>query len=81
MAYIRSKYPRLLPVYTDIYAKGNNAYWQSLDNALQSFAIEQGLEYKTNDDTFTRPFTAPPVMVNYFYHSKIKKSAQKRFTN
>ncbi len=81
MAYIRSKYPRLLPVYTDIYAKGNNAYWQSLDNALQSFAVEQGLEYKTNDDTFTRPFTAPPVMVNYFYHSKIKKSAQKRFTN
>lgn len=81
MAYIRSKYPRLLHVYTDIYAKGNNAYWQSLDNALQSFAVEQGLEYKTNDDTFTRPFTAPPVMVNYFYHSKIKKSAQKRFTN
>lgn len=81
MAYIRSKYPRLLPVYTDIYAKGNNAYWQALDNALQSFAVEQGLEYKTNDDTFTRPFTAPPVMVNYFYHSKIKKSAQKRFTN
>ena len=81
MAYIRSKYPRLLPVYTDIYAKGNNAYWQSLDYALQSFAVEQGLEYKTNDDTFTRPFTAPPVMVNYFYHSKIKKSAQKRFTN
>lgn len=25
-----------------------------------------------------RPFNAPPVIVNYFYHSPIKKSAKKR---
>jgi len=77
MEYIKEKYPLLLPLYADIYTKGDNAYWQALDSDLQSFAKEQGLEYRTNDDTFTRPFNAPPVMVNYFYHSKIKKSAQK----
>lgn len=77
MDYIKSKYPELLPLFTDIYTKGDNAYWQTLDSELQLFAKEQGLEYKTNDDTFTRPFNSPPVMVNYFYHSKIKKSAQK----
>ncbi len=77
MEYIKSEYPELLPIYTDIYTKGDNAYWRTLDSELQLFAKEQGLEYKTNDDTFTRPFSAPPVMVNYFYHSKIKKSAQK----
>lgn len=75
--YIKLEYPELLPLYADIYNKGDNAYWQALDSDLQSFAKEQGLEYKTNDDTFTRPFNAQPVMVNYFYHSKIKKSAQK----
>lgn len=77
MEYIKTKYPSLIPLYNDIYGKGNNAYWQALDNDLQAFAAEQGLEYKTNDDTFHKPFNAPPVMVNYFYHSQIKKSAQK----
>lgn len=77
MEYIKTKYPELLPLYNGIYNKGDNAYWQALDSDLQSFAKEQGLEYKTNDDTFTRPFDSPPVIVNYFYHSKIKKSAQK----
>lgn len=77
MAYIREKYPHLFPLYQDIYAKGEDAYWQMLDTELHTFATEQGLEYKTNDDTFEKPFDAPPVIVNYFYHSKIKKSARK----
>lgn len=79
--YIKTKYPELLPLYTDIYTKGNDTYWQILDEELQAFAKEQGLEYKTNDDAFTYPFNAPPVMVNYFYHSKIKKSARKDKNN
>lgn len=77
MEYIRIEYPQLLPLYTDIYINKNDAYWQSLDIFLQAFAAEQGLEYKINDDSFINPFGAPPVMVNYFYHSKIKKSAGK----
>ena len=77
MEYIKAKYPELVPLYNDIYGKGNNAYWQALDNHLQAFAAEQGLEYRINDDTFQIPFNAPPVMVNYFYHSQIKKSARK----
>lgn len=77
MQYIKNKYPELLPLYNDIYVKGSESYWQALDAELQAFAAEQGLEYRINDDTFTRPFAAPPVMVNYFYHSKIKKSARK----
>lgn len=75
--YIKINYPDLLSLYIDIFSKGNDMYWQMLDSELRSFAKEQGLDYMTNDDTFTRPFNAPPVMVNYFYHSKIKKSAQK----
>ena len=77
MNYIDEKYPDLLPLYRDIYNFGNNMYWEMLDNELQNFAKEQGLEYKTNDDTFTKPFDAPPTLVNFFYHSKIKKSERK----
>ena len=78
MNYIKQKYPELYPLYDEIYNKGIDLYWQQLDAELQKFASEQGLEYKTNDDSFTKPFDSKPVIVNYFYHSKIKKSAQKK---
>lgn len=77
MEYISTKYPRLVPLYVDIYSKGDNGYWRALDEQLKAFAVNQNLEYKTNDDTFEKPFDAPPVIVNYFYHSQIKRSAQK----
>lgn len=78
MEYISEKYPRLVPLYREIYAYGNRAYWEWLDGELRDFARQIGLEYVTNDDTLLRPFDAPPVIVNYFYHSEIKKSAKKR---
>ena len=77
MNYITEKYPHLLSLYQEIYNYGSNTYWETLNRELQAFAVEIGLEYKTNDDTFTKPFDAPPTMVNFFYHSKIKKSARK----
>jgi hypothetical protein len=35
------------------------------------------LEYVHDDDSMKKPFDAPPVIVNFFYHEKIKKSAKK----
>lgn len=78
MQYIAEKYPNLLPLYLDIYAHGNDGYWQRLAEEVRAHAEQLGLEYVTNDDTMRRPFDTPPVIVNYFYHSQIKKSAQKR---
>lgn len=75
--YIKEKYPELMSLYRDIYIKGNRSYWEMLDAELKAFTEKNGLEYKTNDDSMKRPFEAPPVVVNYFYHEKIKKSAQK----
>jgi len=75
--YIKEKYPNLVPLYHDIYVRNNRSYWQSLDAELQVFAKEIGLDYITNDDSITRPFDASPVVVNYFYHEQIKKSAKK----
>lgn len=77
MEYIKEKYPALLPLYQDIYSRGNRSYWETLATELKEYASEIGLEYVTNDDSISRPFKAPPVIVNYFYHSEIKKSARK----
>lgn len=75
--YIRERYPQLMPLYQEIYQKGNRAYWELLDRELKCYAAEIGLDYVTNDDSMKRPFDAPPVIVNYFYHGQIKKSARK----
>lgn len=44
---------------------------------LKAYAGENGLDYVTNDDSMKQPFDASPVIVNYFYHEQIKKSAGK----
>ena len=76
LQYIREKRPELEPLYRDIYQKGSRGYWQALDEALRAYCEGLGLPYVTNDDSMTRPFDAPPVVVNFFYHSEIKRSAQ-----
>lgn len=77
LEYIREKHPELLPIYQEIYQKGNSEYWEFLDIELKAYAAETGLDYVVNDDSMMHPFEAPPVIVNYFYHEKIKKSAKK----
>lgn len=77
MEYIQEKYPHLLPLYHEIYDGKNRSYWTMLDKELKAYAAEIGLDYITNDDSMARDFNAPPVIVNYFYHEQIKKSAGK----
>lgn len=76
--YIGEKLPKLKSLYSDIYSRNRRDYWIWLDQEIQRYATSLGLEYVTNDDSLKRPFDSPPVVVNYFYHSEIKKSAQKR---
>lgn len=75
--YIREKHPQLMPLYDEIYQRGNRCYWETLNDCLSAFAQEQGLRYVRDDDSFTQPFDAPPTVVNFFYHEEIKKSAKK----
>ena len=37
----------------------------------------RGLPYLRDDDTLRRPFSAPPAVINFFYHEEIKKSAKR----
>lgn len=75
--YIRERRPQIFSLYQEIYCRGNRAYWEGLDAELRDYAAGLGLDYVTNDDSRKRPFDAPPVLVNYFYHEQIKKSARK----
>lgn len=75
--YIREKYPDLLPLYKEIYIHGSRLYWEALDMRLKEYAKESGLKYVRDDDSIKNPFDAPPVIVNYFYHEEVKKSAKK----
>ena len=78
MDYIREKHPSLLPMYEEIYSHGSRLYWEALDTELRTYAAENGLEYVRDDDSMQNTFDAPPVIVNYFYHEEVKKSAKKK---
>ena len=73
--FIKENYPNLKDLYDQIYLKGDRTYWVELDRSLQKIACEYGLDYVVNEDDLLRPLDAPPVLVNFFYHEKIKKSA------
>lgn len=77
MDYIRQRHPELLPLYEQVYSKGRRDYWEQLDDDVRAYAAANGLEYMRNDDSIHRPFAAAPVIVNFFYHEEIKKSAKK----
>ena len=76
LEYIKEKYPGLFPLYREIYQNGNRSYWEALDSELKAYAAQMNLDYVINDDSMKRSFEAPPVVVNYFYHEQIRKSAR-----
>ena len=75
--YIRRNYPQLTSLYEDINTKGSKLYWETLDGQLREYAKESGLSYIRDNDSIQQPFDAPPIIVNYFYHEEVKKSAKR----
>lgn len=55
---------------------GIKAYGYS-NARLKEYSAKARLDYVTNDGSMNRPFHAPPVFVNDFYHSEIKRSVGK----
>lgn len=77
LGYIKENHPELYPLYADIYSKGDRRYWFTLNEELKDFCQEEGLEYIRDDDSMRRPFDAPPIVVNYFFHEEVKRNATK----
>lgn len=78
--YIKEKHPSLLPLYQAIYQQNDRAYWATLDEEVREFTAAEGLTYVRDDDSMNRPFEAPPIVVNFFFHEEIKKSAKREVT-
>ena len=74
LAYVKEKYPTLLPLYEEIYRRKDMRYWARLNYAVADYAAKNNLEYVRNRDYLQRDFDAPPVIVNFFFHEQIKKT-------
>lgn len=72
MGYIREKHPELVALYDDIYNKKRKDYWQVLEQEVAAFAQAEGYPYRINDLPYGRSQKGKPVIVNYFYHEKIR---------
>lgn len=47
-------------------------YWESLEKEISMFAKQNGFPYMVNDLPYGRSEKGKPVIVNYFYHEKIR---------
>ena len=74
MSYIREKYHELVPFYEAIYNRKDMGYWQALEAQIASYAAANGLPYRVNDLPYGRSAKGHPVVVNFFYHEKIRLS-------
>ena len=71
--WVHGHHPELDGLYHAIYSKRERSYWYELDELMRDFTAKHSLPYVRNDDSITRPFTAPPVVVNYFFHEDITR--------
>ncbi len=79
LARIHGNHSELDSLYDAIYRKNDRSYWMKLDAEMRAFCEGENLPYLRDDDTarLNRPFDAPPVVVNYFFHEELTPSAKK----
>ena len=70
--YIADRHPDLVPLYDAIYHRKDTTYWRQLEAEITAFAAANGLPYRINDLPYGRSEPGKPVLVNYFYHEKIR---------
>ena len=75
--WVHEKHPELDGMYHEIYSKKSRDYWTSLDQRMREYTEKENMPYLRDDDQHRSPFGEPPVVVNYFYHEEVKKSAKK----
>ena len=76
--WIHEKHPELDKLYYEIYSKKSRDYWTALDQRMREYTAKEGMPYLRDDDQHRSAFGDPPVVVNYFYHEEVKKSAKRK---
>lgn len=77
LEWIHEDHPELCETYRRIYTKKDRSYWMNLDEELKKYTKEHGFPYVRDDDSRRSAFGELPVVVNYFFHEEVKKSAKK----
>lgn len=76
--YINEKYPEFKELYTQIYTKKDITYWENLDKKVNLYAKENGFMYVIDEEPFLKNPTGKPIIINYFYHEKIRQSSKNK---
>ena len=76
--YIREKHPDLELLYEDIYKHKNMDYWSELDKKIKNFANKNGYMYVIDEEPFLINPLDKPIIINYFYHEKIRQSSKNK---
>ncbi len=77
MDLIRENYPELIDLYERIYNKKDRSYWFELNEKLKEYTAKEDMIYLRDDDSKLAAFGEKPVVVNYFFHEEVRKSAKK----
>ena len=73
--YIKNRYPRLLPLYEQIYIKRDKTYWKQLESRIRVYAEKNDLPYLDNYLPQGRSTPGHPAVINYLYHEEVRGSA------
>ena len=76
--YIDLKYPELMPLYKEIYTYKDMTYWKDLDEEIRVYANENDFMYIIDEEPFIKSPNDNPIIINYFYHEKIRQSSKKK---
>lgn len=78
LEWVHEHHPELDDLYHEIYSKGSRDYWNKLNEEIKEYTEKEGMPYLRDNDQHRSDFGEPPVVVNYFYHEEVKKSAKKK---
>ena len=76
MDYIAGKHPDLVPLYDEISNKHNRSYFEALEVKAERMAKKYDCAFVDNEMPYGRVPQGHPVIVDYFYHEEIRKTAQ-----
>lgn len=76
--YINENHSELKDLYSKIYTKKDMSYWENLDKQVQEYANKNGFMYVIDEEPFLKNPTEKPIIINYFYHEKIRQSSKNK---
>lgn len=77
LTWVHEHHQDLDELYQEIYDKKSRSYWTALDQQMREYTAQEKMPYLRDNDRHRSAFGEPPVVVNYFYHEEVRKSAKR----